>query len=82
MGKAPHTESLVNLYGDDTLFFVSPHNKFFRSLFLYLCPHPLSASFVTFENICQKMKVGRKLLFPPTRISIFCIFVHTSMILN
>jgi len=26
------------------------------------------------------MKVGRKLLFPPTRISIFCIFVHTSMI--
>ncbi|KXT31893.1 hypothetical protein HMPREF2141_03590 [Bacteroides uniformis] len=51
-------------------------------MFLYLCPHPLSASFVTFENICQKMKVGRKLLFPPTRISIFCIFVHTSMVLN
>lgn len=70
------------IYEDDTLFFVSPHNKFFRSLFLYLCPHPLSASFVTFENICQKMKVGRKLLFPPTRISIFAIFVHTSMILN
>ena len=48
--------------------------------FYTFAPHPLSASFVTFENICQKMKVGRKLLFPPTRISIFCIFVHTSMI--
>ena len=35
MGVAPYTGSLVNLYGDDTLFFVSPHNKFFRSLFFY-----------------------------------------------
>ena len=74
-------ETKIIIYKFTPQVFTLTH-KFFRSLFLYLCPHPLSASFITFENICQKMKVGRKLLFPPTRISIFCIFVHTSMILN